>query len=95
MVTQHPRTRARFGRPVLTDYLRAALREATYEILPNGEGFYGEIPGFPGVYANAASLEACRQELEEVLEEWVLFRVSQNLDLPRAGGIELKIKRVV
>jgi len=93
-VTQHPRTRDRFGHPALTDYLRAALREATYEILPNGEGFYGEIPGFQGVYANAGTLEACRQELEEVLEEWVLVRVSQNLDLPRAGGIELKINRV-
>jgi len=55
---RHPRTRDRFGHPVLTDYLRAALREATYEILPNGEGFYGEIPGFQGVYANADTLEA-------------------------------------
>jgi hypothetical protein len=78
MVTQHPRTRDRFGHPVLTDYLRAALREATYEILPNGEGFYGEIPGFQGVYANAATLEACRQELEEILEEWVLPRPHSN-----------------
>jgi predicted RNase H-like HicB family nuclease len=41
--------------------------------------FYGEIPGFDGVYANADTLEACREELLEVLEEWILFHVSRNL----------------
>jgi predicted RNase H-like HicB family nuclease len=79
---------------MLREYIGAGLRAARYEILPDGSGFYGEIPGFPGVYANSQTLEECRNELEEVLEEWVLVRVSQNLDLPAACGIELKIRRV-
>ena len=79
---------------MLTNYLRAAMRQAKYEILPDDGTFYGEIPEFQGVYANADTLEACREELEEVLEEWVLFRVSKNLALPAVDGIELTIKEL-
>jgi predicted RNase H-like HicB family nuclease len=81
------------GRGMLTNYLRAAMRNAQYEILED-RTFYGEIPGFTGVYANASTLEACREELEEVLEEWILFRVSRNLGLPVVDGIELTVKEV-
>jgi predicted RNase H-like HicB family nuclease len=66
---------------MLTNYIRAAMRQARYEILSDDGTFYGEIPGFDGVYANADTLEACREELEEVLEEWILFRVSRQLSL--------------
>lgn len=79
---------------MLMKYIKAALRQAKYEILPDDGTFYGEIPGFDGVYANAGTLEACREELEEVLEEWILFRVSKNLPLPVTDGIELTIKEV-
>jgi predicted RNase H-like HicB family nuclease len=47
-----------------------------------------------GVYANAATLEACRDELEEVLEEWVLFRVSRSLAVPVIDGRELQVRKV-
>ena len=79
---------------MLMSYIGAAMRRARYEILPDDGTFYGEIPGFDGVYANAASLEACREELGEVLEEWILFRVSRNLPLPIVEEIELAIKEV-
>ncbi len=79
---------------MLTDYIRAALHRARYEILPDDGSFYGEIPGFEGVYSDAATLEACREELAEVLEEWILFRVSRNLSLPVVDGIELVIREV-
>ncbi|HLA36955.1 MAG TPA: hypothetical protein VJZ02_00635 [Candidatus Brocadiales bacterium] len=77
------------------DYIRSAMRWAKYEILSDDGTYYGEIPGFDGVYANADALEVCREELEEVLEEWILFRVSRNLPLPVVDGIELTIKEVV
>ncbi len=79
---------------MLTNYIRAAMRRAKYEILKDDGIYYGEIPGFDGVYTNADSLEACREELEEVLEEWILFRVSKNLKLPVVDGNELSIKEV-
>jgi len=58
---------------MLKNYIRAAMGKARYEILPDDGTFYGEIPGFEGVYANADTLEACRDELEEVLEGWIFY----------------------
>jgi predicted RNase H-like HicB family nuclease len=52
---------------MLTKYICAAMHKATYEILSDGS-FYGEIPGFQGVYANEDTRETCREQLQEVLE---------------------------
>jgi len=79
---------------MLTDYLRAALSKATYEILRDDGTFYGEIPGFAGVYSNDKTLEGCRQQLAEVLEEWILVRIHERLSLPVVDGIELKVSKV-
>ncbi len=79
---------------MVRQYIDAAMRHAKYETLAEDSTFYGEIEGFDGVYANAATLEVCRAELEEVLEEWVLFRVSRNLELPAVDGIELRVRKV-
>jgi len=79
---------------MLLEYVQAALRHAKYEILTGEDTYYGEIPECRGVYANAASLEECREQLREVLDEWVLFRVHRNLPLPVIDGIELAIKEV-
>lgn len=79
---------------MLLDYIQAALRHAKYEILSDDGSYYGEIPECNGVYASASTLEDCREELREVLEEWVLFRVYRNLPLPVIDGIELTIKEV-
>lgn len=63
---------------MVSEYRSAALHRAHYEILAEDGSYYGEIPGFEGVYANAPSLEACREELREVLEEWIFVRVSRG-----------------
>ena len=78
---------------MLTKYIQAAMRRARYEILPDGEGFYGEIPGFEGVWANADTLEACREELQEVLEGWLLLGLAQGHSLPVVDGIDLTIRK--
>ena len=79
---------------MLVKYIQAALRHAKYELLVDDGSFYSEIPVCSGVYANAPTLEECREELAEVLEEWILFRVYKNRPLPAIDGIELKIKEV-
>jgi predicted RNase H-like HicB family nuclease len=79
---------------MINDYLHAAMRKATYEFLPNGKVYYGEIPGFDGVYATAENLEDCREELLSVLEDWILFSVSKNLPIPVLGDMSLEIKKV-
>ena len=77
---------------MLSEYLGAALHRARYEILSEDRSYYGEIPGFEGVYANAGSLKACREELRKVLEEWILIRVSQGPPVPVVDGHELTIR---
>ena len=79
---------------MLMDYIQAALRQARYEILAEDGSYYGAIPICNGVYAQASSLEKCRRELQEVLEEWILFRIHRNLPLPEIEGIQLAIKEV-
>ena len=79
---------------MLLEYIQAALSHARYEILPDDGSYYGEIPECNGVYANARTLEGCREELREVLDEWVLFRVHRNLPLPAIDGIEILVKEV-
>lgn len=74
---------------MLTDYIKAAMRQATYEILPDDEGFFGTIPPCPGVWANALTLEACREELQEVLEGWIIVGLRHGDSLPEIDGIDL------
>ena len=76
---------------MLTEYIRAAMRRAQYEILEDDGTFYGEIPGFDGVWANAVTLEGCREELEEVLEGWIVLSLSRNLPLPTVDGLSLEV----
>lgn len=77
---------------MLSEYIRGAMHRAHYEILEDDGSFYGEIPGFEGVYANADTLEQCREELEEVLEEWLLFRISRDLPVPVVNEIDLRVR---
>jgi predicted RNase H-like HicB family nuclease len=87
--------RAKVDLYMLTKYLEAAMRHARYEILSVDGTYYGHIPQCRGVYANAPTLEKCRSELEQVLEDWLLFRIYKNLPLPKIDGIKLSVKKEV
>ncbi len=73
---------------MIREYIDAAMAKAEYKTLPEGGSYYGEIPGFKGVWANKDTLEECCIELEEVLEEWLLLSISFNLGIPVVEGIE-------
>lgn len=74
---------------MITDYIQAALRRAEYKKLAD-RTWFAEISGFDGVWANGQTVEACRSELIEVLEDWVLLKVRDHDPLPDLG-IELGI----
>jgi len=80
---------------MLRKYIEKAMERARYEILSDDGSFYGEIPECPGVYFNADTLKKCRNELEEILEEWILCRVSKDFLIPAIEGIEIKIRKEV
>lgn len=76
-------------------YLDAAMARATYKTVPEDGSYYGEIPGFEGVQANAKTLAACRNTLEETLERWTLQRVYRGIDVPVLDGMDLKFSEAV
>jgi len=67
------------------------MSRATYELLPD-QTFYGEIPGLQGVLANASTLEACRDQLQEVLEGWIVLGLRLGHRLPEIDGVNLQTK---
>ena len=75
---------------MLTQYLREALERAHYEIIQDKEPYYGEIPPLPGVWASGATLEECRRNLTDALEDWLLFSLAKGLPIPPLGEVELK-----
>ena len=77
---------------MLSKYIKCAMQRATYEMLDNAT-FYGEIPDCQGVWANEDTLEACREELQSVLEDWMLARISDRLALPVMDGINLNLQQ--
>jgi predicted RNase H-like HicB family nuclease len=79
---------------MLTAYINAAMRSAHYELLDGAEGYIGRIPGLQGVWANSDTLEACRDELREVLEEWIILGLKMNHHIPVIDGIELNFEKV-
>lgn len=66
---------------MFSKFVEQKFRSARYKILKDGS-YFGEIPGFKGVWANAKSLEGCRQELREILEEWLLLKVRHSESVP-------------
>lgn len=73
---------------MLIAYIQNAMRLAKYEILEDGN-FYGQIPGFAGVWAQADNLEACREELQSALEDWLVLGLRMGHKLPVVAGINL------
>lgn len=78
---------------MLNEYIRAALRTAKYEILSDDGSYYAEMPGFQGVYANASTVEDCRNELKSVLEEWLLFKLSEGDSVPTVNDVDFSFGR--
>jgi predicted RNase H-like HicB family nuclease len=74
---------------MLQQYIQAAMNTAVYQILPDSNSIYGELPVCKGVYAKAQTFESCRNELMEVLEEWLIIRLRHNLEIPKIGQIDL------
>ena len=69
-----------------SNYIAAAMKMKTaeYEVLSDDQTWYGHIPGFQGVYANADTLAACQRELQDVLEGWIAFRLGRGLPVPES-----------
>ena len=73
-------------------YLDQALARARYERLEDGSWSAHE-PQLRGVIGIGPSLETCRANLAEVVEEWILVRVARALPIPRLGGVTIRVRK--
>ena len=67
--------------------------EAQYELMENGR-WYGRIPASRGVWAEGATLESCREEMQSTLEDWLLLGLQMGHQLPVIGSLSLNRKAV-
>lgn len=80
---------------MITEYIEAALARATYEIIKDEEPYYGEIPGLRGMWASGKTLEECRRNLAETVEDWVLFSIAKGLPIPALGEASIHLPKKV
>ena len=74
---------------MLTEFIEWAMKKSKYEILEWGEWFYWEIEWFAWVWAQSDTLEGCRIEIKEVLEEWILIKVRKHTFIPKVESYDI------
>lgn len=73
---------------MLTEYIRAAMRDARYELMEDGR-FFAVIPACEGLWADADTLEGAREQLQDVLEDWILIKARQGDHFPLIAGVDI------
>jgi predicted RNase H-like HicB family nuclease len=76
---------------MLLAYIQTALDGAHYEIIEDEEPYYGEVPPLAGVWASGKTLEECRRNLAEAIEDWVLFSIAKGLPIPALGQVAIHL----
>jgi len=62
--------------------------QAKYDTLEDGS-YAATVPGLQGVIAIGDSLEECRSDLIEVIEEWIIAHLQRDYLIPPIGGQEI------
>ena len=78
---------------MLFEYIQKALEKAKYKKLED-KSWFAEIPDFQGVWANGKTVEECRKDLLEVLEEWLLLKIKDGDPIPLIKGHKILIRKV-
>ncbi|OGF63464.1 hypothetical protein A2926_00885 [Candidatus Giovannonibacteria bacterium RIFCSPLOWO2_01_FULL_44_40] len=69
-------------------FIEKMLGQAEYKLDDSIGEWIGWVDGFPGVYAQGEDVETVRQQLAEVLEEYLFLSFQKKQEVP---GFELKI----
>ena len=77
---------------MISRYVERALERVQYCLLDDGT-CSATVRGLRGVIGTGATLEGCRRDLAEVLEECVLVRVARGLAVPALDGVTLSVRR--
>jgi len=77
---------------MFSEYIGAALRRAKYEQLENGT-YMATVEGLRGVIATGETIEKCREDLIEVIEEWIAIRLQRGLAIPDLDGYRVGVSQ--
>ncbi len=78
---------------MIQKYIETAIKKAEYKKLDDGTWFC-EVPELKGVWSNGNTIESCREELIEVLEEWLLIKIKDDDPIPTINGVGLSLKKL-
>lgn len=78
---------------MLTAYIQAAMRHATYEWLSDDGLYYGEISQLPGVWATSPNRDDLPKALQETLEGWIALGLSLHHPLPAIDGHVITVEQ--
>jgi predicted RNase H-like HicB family nuclease len=82
------------GHMSISAYIQAAMASARIKPIED-KTYFGEIPGFQGVWANGKTAKKCREVLQEVLEDWIVLKLSSRESLPAVDGKKLTVPEPV
>jgi predicted RNase H-like HicB family nuclease len=71
---------------MFSEYMDVALKKAQYKIIDDEYPYFAEVPELDGVWATGKTIEDCRNELIEVIEEWIVARLQKGLSIPALNG---------
>jgi len=80
---------------MLAQYIDTAMELATYEIIEDDGSYWGEIPGFQGVWAQHQTLAGCQRNLREALSDWLALRLRLGLAIPELPQLNLNCIGVI
>ena len=80
---------------MIQEYIEAAMRRARYEMIEDEEPFYGEVPELEGVWATGRTLEECRENLKQAVEDWLLFSIANGFPIPPLGDVSIRVPEKV
>ncbi len=70
-------------------FIEKKISRANYQFDESVKQWVGWIKGFPGVYAQGKNVEEVRNELAEVLEEYLFVGIREKKPIP---GFNLNLK---
>ena len=71
---------------MFSEYITVALEKAQYKVIEDEYPYFAEVPELEGVWATGKTIEDCRKELIEVIEEWIVARLQRGLSIPCLNG---------
>jgi predicted RNase H-like HicB family nuclease len=62
--------------------------------IPHEDGTFAvHVDGLRGVIATSRTVEECREDLIEVIEEWITIGLERGLDIPALDGHTIGVYR--